>query len=207
MDLSKERHEAVMDIGQSLERLHQVFLDMAVFVEGQGHIYDVGASKVSKSHEGHSTLSKSNSKHASQTILVAIDLEACFVPLKGNCYHWKDAVKNNSKVTNADQVQEFKSLFRGFQDHLSSILKDGSKQCKKIPSVTVLDHCGFYQAIGKPKLIYMDQELIIDDSKTLQWCVGRGSRKKQCMVSLSLKHNWFGKVQGKLRVRLVQRWE
>ncbi|KAJ0241947.1 Syntaxin [Hirschfeldia incana] len=37
MDLeTKERHEAVNDIKRSLDRLHQVFLDMAVLVETQG---------------------------------------------------------------------------------------------------------------------------------------------------------------------------
>ncbi|CAH1413586.1 unnamed protein product [Lactuca virosa] len=33
---NKERHEAVMDIKRSLNRLHQVFLDMAILVEEQG---------------------------------------------------------------------------------------------------------------------------------------------------------------------------
>ncbi|KAI3699413.1 hypothetical protein L2E82_43699 [Cichorium intybus] len=33
---NKERHEAVMEIKRSLNRLHQVFLDMAVLVEEQG---------------------------------------------------------------------------------------------------------------------------------------------------------------------------
>ncbi|XP_059670825.1 uncharacterized protein LOC132316349 [Cornus florida] len=33
---NKERHEAVMDIQRSLNKLHQVFLDMAVLVETQG---------------------------------------------------------------------------------------------------------------------------------------------------------------------------
>ncbi|XVF62054.1 hypothetical protein PTKIN_Ptkin08bG0186400 [Pterospermum kingtungense] len=36
----KERHEAVIDIQRSLERLHQVFLDMAVLVEAQGEKMD-----------------------------------------------------------------------------------------------------------------------------------------------------------------------
>ncbi|KAK9074764.1 hypothetical protein SSX86_003082 [Deinandra increscens subsp. villosa] len=39
MDLvmeNKERHEAMMDLKKSLDKLHQVFLDMAVLVEGQG---------------------------------------------------------------------------------------------------------------------------------------------------------------------------
>ncbi|XP_022751396.1 syntaxin-112-like [Durio zibethinus] len=41
MDLrSKERYEAVMDIQRSLQRLHQVFLDMAVLVEAQGEKMD-----------------------------------------------------------------------------------------------------------------------------------------------------------------------
>ncbi|XP_022774147.1 LOW QUALITY PROTEIN: syntaxin-112-like [Durio zibethinus] len=41
MDLrSKERHKAVMDIQRSLQRLHQVFLDMAVLVEAQGEKMD-----------------------------------------------------------------------------------------------------------------------------------------------------------------------
>ncbi|XVF17921.1 hypothetical protein REPUB_Repub10bG0166400 [Reevesia pubescens] len=41
MDLrSKERHEAVMDIQRSLQRLHQVFLNMAVLVEAQGEKLD-----------------------------------------------------------------------------------------------------------------------------------------------------------------------
>ncbi|GMY11478.1 syntaxin-112-like [Fagus crenata] len=33
---SKERHEALMDIQKSLNKLHQIFLDMAVLVETQG---------------------------------------------------------------------------------------------------------------------------------------------------------------------------
>lgn len=37
---SKERHEAVMDIQRSLNKLHQVFLDMAVLVETQGEKMD-----------------------------------------------------------------------------------------------------------------------------------------------------------------------
>ncbi|KAJ8764279.1 hypothetical protein K2173_006019 [Erythroxylum novogranatense] len=37
---SKERHEAVMDIQRSLQKLHQVFLDMAVLVETQGEKID-----------------------------------------------------------------------------------------------------------------------------------------------------------------------
>ncbi|KAA8547380.1 hypothetical protein F0562_003756 [Nyssa sinensis] len=37
---NKERHEAVMDIQRSLNRLHQVFLDMAVLVESQGEQID-----------------------------------------------------------------------------------------------------------------------------------------------------------------------
>ncbi|ESQ50626.1 hypothetical protein EUTSA_v10022793mg [Eutrema salsugineum] len=41
MDLkTKERHEAVNDIKRSLNRLHQVFLDMAVLVETQGDRID-----------------------------------------------------------------------------------------------------------------------------------------------------------------------
>ncbi|KAK6288076.1 hypothetical protein POUND7_014255 [Theobroma cacao] len=41
MDLrSKERHEAMLDIQRSLQRLHQVFLDMAVLVEAQGENMD-----------------------------------------------------------------------------------------------------------------------------------------------------------------------
>ncbi|OIT36203.1 PREDICTED: syntaxin-112-like [Nicotiana attenuata] len=36
----KDRHEAVMDIQKSLEKLHQVFLDMAVLVETQGEQID-----------------------------------------------------------------------------------------------------------------------------------------------------------------------
>ncbi|KAG2323402.1 hypothetical protein Bca52824_016615 [Brassica carinata] len=41
MDLkTKERHEAVNDIKRSLNRLHQVFLDMAVLVETQGNRVD-----------------------------------------------------------------------------------------------------------------------------------------------------------------------
>ncbi|CAF1950427.1 hypothetical protein HID58_074226 [Brassica napus] len=41
MDLkTKERHEAVNDIKRSLNRLHQVFLDMAVLVETQGDRVD-----------------------------------------------------------------------------------------------------------------------------------------------------------------------
>lgn len=37
---NKERHEAVMDIWRSLNKLHQVFLDMAVMVETQGEQLD-----------------------------------------------------------------------------------------------------------------------------------------------------------------------
>ncbi|KVI02852.1 syntaxin-112 [Cynara cardunculus var. scolymus] len=37
---NKERHEAVMDIKKSLNKLHQVFLDMAVLVEAQGQNLD-----------------------------------------------------------------------------------------------------------------------------------------------------------------------
>ncbi|GLT73435.1 hypothetical protein SLA2020_452960 [Shorea laevis] len=37
---SKERHEAVVDIRRSLNKLHQVFLDMAVMVETQGEKVD-----------------------------------------------------------------------------------------------------------------------------------------------------------------------
>ncbi|KAL0449923.1 UNVERIFIED_CONTAM: syntaxin [Sesamum latifolium] len=37
---NKERHEAVMDIWRSLNKLHQVFLDMAVMVETQGEQID-----------------------------------------------------------------------------------------------------------------------------------------------------------------------
>ncbi|CDP02003.1 unnamed protein product [Coffea canephora] len=37
---NKERHEAVMDIQRSLNKLHQVFLDMAVLVEAQGEQVD-----------------------------------------------------------------------------------------------------------------------------------------------------------------------
>ncbi|KAM7524157.1 hypothetical protein LguiA_014059 [Lonicera macranthoides] len=33
---NKERHEAVMDIQRSLDKLHKVFLDMAILVETQG---------------------------------------------------------------------------------------------------------------------------------------------------------------------------
>ncbi|XWS42079.1 hypothetical protein CRYUN_Cryun17cG0138100 [Craigia yunnanensis] len=41
MDLrSNERHETVMDIQRSLQKLHQVFLDMAVLVEAQGEKMD-----------------------------------------------------------------------------------------------------------------------------------------------------------------------
>lgn len=41
MDLrSKERHEAVMDIQRSLQKLHQVFLDMAALVDAQGEKMD-----------------------------------------------------------------------------------------------------------------------------------------------------------------------
>ncbi|KAL3346041.1 hypothetical protein AABB24_024815 [Solanum stoloniferum] len=36
----KDRHEAVMDIKKSLDKLHQVFLDMAVLVETQGEQID-----------------------------------------------------------------------------------------------------------------------------------------------------------------------
>lgn len=39
---NKERYEAVMDIQRSLNKLHQVFLDMAILVETQGqHIDDI----------------------------------------------------------------------------------------------------------------------------------------------------------------------
>lgn len=37
---NRERHEAVMDIWRSLNKLHQVYLDMAVMVEGQGEGID-----------------------------------------------------------------------------------------------------------------------------------------------------------------------
>ncbi|KAH6812697.1 syntaxin of plants 112 [Perilla frutescens var. frutescens] len=37
---NRERHEAVMDIWRSLNKLHQVFLDMAVMVEAQGQQID-----------------------------------------------------------------------------------------------------------------------------------------------------------------------
>ncbi|KAL2551517.1 syntaxin [Forsythia ovata] len=37
---NKERHESVMDIQRSLNKLHQVFLDMAVLVETQGEKID-----------------------------------------------------------------------------------------------------------------------------------------------------------------------
>ncbi|KAL8118043.1 syntaxin-112-like [Apium graveolens] len=37
---NKERHEAALDIQRSLNRLHQVFLDMAVLVEAQGEKID-----------------------------------------------------------------------------------------------------------------------------------------------------------------------
>lgn len=37
---NKERHESVMDIQRSLNKLHQVFLDMAVLVETQGERID-----------------------------------------------------------------------------------------------------------------------------------------------------------------------
>ncbi|XP_051141391.1 syntaxin-112-like [Andrographis paniculata] len=37
---NRERHEAVMDIWRSLNKLHQVFLDMAVMVEAQGDRID-----------------------------------------------------------------------------------------------------------------------------------------------------------------------
>lgn len=37
---NKERHEAAMDIQRSLNKLHQVFLDMAVLVEAQGEKID-----------------------------------------------------------------------------------------------------------------------------------------------------------------------
>ncbi|KAL6520033.1 hypothetical protein OROHE_017176 [Orobanche hederae] len=40
MDENNERHEAVMDIWRSLNKLHQVFLDMAVMVETQGEQLD-----------------------------------------------------------------------------------------------------------------------------------------------------------------------
>ncbi|KAK8652934.1 hypothetical protein V6N13_126956 [Hibiscus sabdariffa] len=43
-----ERHEAVIDIQRSLQRLHQVFLDMAVLVEAQGDKMDDIEENVSK---------------------------------------------------------------------------------------------------------------------------------------------------------------
>lgn len=51
MDLvmeNKERHEAVMDIKRSLNKLHQVFLDMAVLVEAQGQNLDDIEDNVAK---------------------------------------------------------------------------------------------------------------------------------------------------------------
>ncbi|KAI3813543.1 hypothetical protein L1987_18269 [Smallanthus sonchifolius] len=51
MDLvmeNQERHEAVMDLKKSLNKLHQVFLDMAVLVEGQGEKLDDIEDNVAK---------------------------------------------------------------------------------------------------------------------------------------------------------------
>lgn len=51
MDLvmeNRERHEAVMDLKKSLNKLHQVFLDMAVLVEGQGQKLDDIEDNVAK---------------------------------------------------------------------------------------------------------------------------------------------------------------
>ncbi|KAI3665450.1 hypothetical protein L6452_44077 [Arctium lappa] len=45
---NKERHEAVMDIKRSLNKLHQVFLDMAVLVETQGQNLDDIEGNVAK---------------------------------------------------------------------------------------------------------------------------------------------------------------
>lgn len=45
---NKERHEAVMDIKRSLNKLHQVFLDMAVLVETQGEKLDDIEGNVAK---------------------------------------------------------------------------------------------------------------------------------------------------------------
>lgn len=45
---NKERHEAVMDIKRSLNRLHQVFLDMAVLVEEQGENLNVIEDNMAK---------------------------------------------------------------------------------------------------------------------------------------------------------------
>ncbi|XP_071692241.1 syntaxin-112-like [Rutidosis leptorrhynchoides] len=45
---NKEMHEAVMDIKRSLNKLHQVFLDMAVLIETQGEKLDDIEDKVAK---------------------------------------------------------------------------------------------------------------------------------------------------------------
>ncbi|KAD3640749.1 hypothetical protein E3N88_29972 [Mikania micrantha] len=45
---TKERHEAVMDLKKSLNKLHQVFLDMAVLVEEQGQNLDDIEDNVAK---------------------------------------------------------------------------------------------------------------------------------------------------------------
>ncbi|KAM0057506.1 putative target SNARE coiled-coil domain, syntaxin domain-containing protein [Helianthus debilis subsp. tardiflorus] len=45
---NQERHEAVMDLKKSLNKLHQVFLDMAVLVEGQGQKLDDIEDNVAK---------------------------------------------------------------------------------------------------------------------------------------------------------------
>lgn len=45
---NQERHEAVMDIKRSLNKLHQVFLDMAVLVETQGQNLDDIEENVAK---------------------------------------------------------------------------------------------------------------------------------------------------------------
>nr|QCQ83135.1 putative syntaxin 112 [Ambrosia artemisiifolia] len=45
---NQERHEAVKDLQRSLNKLHQVFLDMAVMVEGQGQKLDDIEDNVAK---------------------------------------------------------------------------------------------------------------------------------------------------------------
>ncbi|KAI3712884.1 hypothetical protein L1987_71453 [Smallanthus sonchifolius] len=45
---NQERYEAVMDLKKSLNKLHQVFLDMAVLVEGQGEKLDDIEDNVAK---------------------------------------------------------------------------------------------------------------------------------------------------------------
>ncbi|KAK1357596.1 t-SNARE coiled-coil homology domain-containing protein [Heracleum sosnowskyi] len=61
---NKERHEAAMDIQRSLNKLHQVFLDMAVLVDAQGvEINDIEHTVVgARSHVGGGTNSLFHAK-------------------------------------------------------------------------------------------------------------------------------------------------